>query len=108
MGDDDLKGKPLALDRLLDYQDGAVVSRALIDKDAGTITLFSFDKAEGLSEHTAPYDAFVQVLEGTAEVTIDGASNSVKKGECIIMPAHKPHGLRAVERFKMLLTMIRA
>ncbi len=105
--DDDLKEKPLALDGLLAYQNGAVVSRALVDKDTGTITLFSFDEGEGLSEHTAPYDAFVQILDGAAEVTIDGDSHTVKQGECIIMQANKPHALRAVERFKMLLVMIR-
>jgi quercetin dioxygenase-like cupin family protein len=90
------------------YQDGAVVSRTLIDKQAGTITAFAFDEGQGLSEHTAPYDAFVQVLDGEAEITIDGTLHLLGAGEMIIMPANRPHALKAVRRFKMLLVMIRA
>lgn len=92
---------------LVDYQAGAVVSRTVIDKKAGTVTLFAFDEGEGLSEHTAPFDAMVCVLDGEAEVTIAGKPLRVKAGEMVIMPANKPHALRAVERFKMVLIMIR-
>ncbi|MDH7596009.1 MAG: cupin domain-containing protein [Candidatus Bathyarchaeota archaeon] len=84
-----------------------MVSRTVIDKKAGTVTLFAFDKGEGLSEHTAPFDAMVCVLDGEAEVTIAGKPLRVRAGEMVIMPANKPHALRAVERFKMLLIMIR-
>jgi len=101
-------GRALDLSDLLRYQDGAVVSRTLLDKDAGTVTLFAFDKGEGLSTHSAPYDATVLVVEGEAEIKISGKANRVKAGELIIMPANKPHALRAVERFKMLLIMIRS
>jgi len=103
-----LIGKALELKNLVAYQDGSVVSKTLIDRGIGTITLFSFDKGQGLSEHTAPFDAFVQVVDGEAEITISGSSQTVRGGEIIIMPANKPHSLRAVERFKMLLVMIRA
>ncbi|MBX5327617.1 MAG: cupin domain-containing protein [Candidatus Bathyarchaeia archaeon] len=92
---------------LVEYQEGSVVSRTVIDKKAGTVTLFAFDKGEGLSEHTAPFDAMVCVLDGEAEVTIAGKPLRVRAGEMVIMPANKPHALRAVERFKMLLIMIR-
>ncbi|GAW67880.1 cupin [Geoanaerobacter pelophilus] len=101
-------GEKLNLVNLAGYQDGAVVSRTVIDKPVGTITAFAFDAGEGLSEHTAPYDAFVQVLDGEAEINIDGTAHSVAAGEIIIMPANKPHSLRAVKPFKMLLVMIRA
>lgn len=92
----------------IDYQDGAVVSRAVVKKSAGTVTLFAFDKGEGLSEHTTPHDALVQVLEGTAEITVGGDVFTVRSGESILMPADVPHALRAVDRFKMLLTMIKS
>ena len=85
-----------------------MVSRTIIDKKAGTVTLFAFDESQGLSEHTAPYDALVQVLEGEAEVVISGKPFGLKKGEITIMPANEPHALTAVTRFKMLLTMIRS
>lgn len=101
-------GKALNLTGLLQYQQGAVVSRTLVDKDAGTVTLFAFDKGEGLSEHTAPYDATVVIMEGAAEIGISGKAHRVNAGEMIIMPAGKPHALRAVERFRMLLVMIRS
>lgn len=104
----DLKGKVLNLISLLDYQEGAVVSRTIIDKKIGTVTLFAFDKDEGLSEHTAPFDALVEVIDGEAEVVISNKPLRVKKGEMVIMPANKPHSLRAVERFKMVLVMIRS
>ena len=101
-------GEKLNLVNLAGYQDGAVVSRTVIDKPVGTITAFAFDAGEGLSEHTAPYDAFVQVLDGEAEINIEGTAHNVAAGEIIIMPANKPHSLRAVKPFKMLLVMIRA
>jgi quercetin dioxygenase-like cupin family protein len=96
-----------ALAALVDYQEGAVVSRTLIDRKAGTVTLFAFDRDQGLSEHTAPFDALVYVAEGEAEITIAGEAHALRGGEVIIMPAHKPHALRAVEKFKMLLALIR-
>jgi quercetin dioxygenase-like cupin family protein len=95
------------LENLAEYQEGAVVSREIIRKKTGTITLFAFDKDQGLSEHTAPFDAFVYILKGKAEISISGKPNEVKAGEAIIMPANKPHALKAVEAFKMLLVMIR-
>ena len=102
------KGKAVGLDSLVGYQDGAVVSRTIIDRPVGTVTMFSFDEGEGLSEHTAPYDAMVLVVDGEAEITVAGKVNAVRAGEMIILPAGKPHALRAVSRFKMLLVMIRA
>jgi quercetin dioxygenase-like cupin family protein len=92
---------------LVSYQQGSVVSRTLINKDAGTITLFAFDKDGGLSEHTAPYDALVYVYDGKASITISGESCEVERGETIIMPANEPHALRALCPFKMMLVMIR-
>jgi quercetin dioxygenase-like cupin family protein len=93
---------------LVQYQEGAVVSRTVIDKKVGTVTVFSFDKGQGLSEHTAPYDAIVHIIDGEAEIAISGKSQDVQAGEMIIMPANQPHSLRANQRFKMVLTMIRA
>jgi quercetin dioxygenase-like cupin family protein len=101
-----LVAEAVRLADLVDYQEGSVVSRTIIDKKAGTVTLFAFDEEEGLSEHTAPYDALVYVVDGEAEVTISGKPVSVKEGEMVVMPANKPHALRAVKRFKMVLTMI--
>ena len=101
-------GRAVDLAGLVAYQAGSVVSRTLIDKKVGTITLFAFDEGQGLSEHTAPYDAFVQIIDGEAEVTISGTLHRVAAGQLIIMPANEPHALRAVRRFKMLLVMIRA
>jgi len=103
-----LKAKAACLVELIDYQQDSVVSRTLIDKTVGTVTLFAFDKSQGLSEHTAPYDALVEVLEGEAEVTVSGKPFLVKQGEITIMPANEPHALAAVTNFKMLLTMIRS
>ena len=103
----DLRGAAAAVSSLLDYQAGAVVSREIIKKDTGTVTLFAFGKGQGLSEHTAPFDAAVYLLEGEAEIRIDGKPYSVKEGEMIIMPANKPHALKALQKFKMLLIMIR-
>lgn len=101
-------GQALSLAELVQYQAGAVVSRTLIDKKIGTLTLFAFDDGQGLSEHTAPYDAFVQIVDGSAEITIGGVTHRVSAGQMIIMPANVAHALRAVGRFKMLLVMIRA
>ena len=95
------------LTNLINYQDDAVVSRTIIDKPTGTVTLFAFDQNQGLSEHTAPYDALVQILEGEAEITISGNTIKLKQGEATIMPANKPHALTAKTKFKMLLTMIK-
>ena len=97
----------LALNDLVSYQDGSVVSRTLIAKPAGTVTLFAFDRGESLSEHTAPFDALVQVLDGTAEITISGNPYALGAGEMIIMPAGKPHSLTATGKFKMMLVMIK-
>ncbi len=93
---------------LIAYQDGAVVSREITAKDTGTITLFAFDRGQGLSEHTAPFDAFVFVAEGRVEITIQGKPHTLGPGEMIVMPANVPHALKALERFKMLLVMIRS
>lgn len=105
----DLKGKPLNLKQQIDYADGAVISKTLLKKETGNITLFSFDQGQGLSEHTSPFDAVVQVVEGQGAFTIDGQQQTVQEGEMIIMPAHIPHDVQAAEQpFKMLLTMIRS
>lgn len=93
---------------MVDYQEGTVVSRSLIDKKSGTVTLFAFAKGEGLSEHTAPFDALVYVLDGDVQITISGKPFRVKAGEMLVMPAHEPHALNAITDFKMLLTMIRS
>lgn len=93
---------------LVEYQEGAVVSRTLVKKDQGTVTLFAFDKGEGLSEHSAPYDALVQILDGEAEITISGKPIRATAGQLVIMPANEPHALQAVERYKMMLIMVRA
>ena len=103
-----LTAQAVTLKDLIDYQEGAVVSRTIIDKKAGTVTLFAFDESQGLSEHTAPYDALVYLLDGEADVVISGKPVRLKKGEITIMPANEPHALKAVTRFKMLLTMIRS
>ncbi len=97
-----------ALNDMVAYQTGAVVSKELVRKEKGTVTLFAFDQGQGLSEHTAPFDAIVQIIDGRAEITVDGKLYHLKAGELIVMPANKPHALQASERFKMLLTMIRA
>lgn len=104
----ELIGKALTLSELVSYQEGSVVSKTLIDKKIGTLTMFSFGAGQGLSEHTAPFDAVVQVVDGEAEVVINGEPQTVSAGQMIIMPANIPHELKAVKPFKMLLTMIRA
>lgn len=93
---------------LLQYQDGSIVSRVLLKNKGGTVTLFAFDAGEGLSEHTAPFDALVVVTDGEAEVEISGESFRVRQGETIILPANRPHAVKAASKFKMLLIMIRA
>ena len=93
---------------MIDYQEGSVVSRTIVKKEKGTVTLFAFDKDEGLSEHTAPFDALVYVVDGEAEITVSGTASRVKRGEMILLPAGEPHALTAIERFKMLLIMIKA
>jgi quercetin dioxygenase-like cupin family protein len=93
---------------LVSYQEGSIVSRTIIDKETGTLTLFAFDEGQGLSEHTAPFDALVYLLDGEAEVRISGKSLNLKEGEMIIMPANQPHALRAMRRFKMMLVMIKS
>jgi quercetin dioxygenase-like cupin family protein len=100
-------GKSLILGDLVKYQGNAIVSKTIIDKKTGTVTLFAFDKGQGLSEHTAPFDATVYILDGEAQITISGKPLKAKKGEIVIMPANKPHALSAVKKFKMLLIMIR-
>ena len=93
---------------LIAYQEGSIVSRTVIDKPNGTVTVFAFDKDQALSEHTAPFDAIVHVLDGEAEVTISGQPNVVRAGEMIVMPANDPHALKAVTPFKMMLIMVKA
>jgi quercetin dioxygenase-like cupin family protein len=105
---EDLRGRVAKLVGLVSYQDGSVVSRQIINRKAGSVTLFAFDQGEGLSEHTTPFDALVQLLDGEAEIVVAGKPVTVKKGEAIIMPANEPHEVRAVSRFRMLLTMIRS
>ena len=110
--DESSSGKGLAVQvvraaDLLDYQEGAVVSRTVVDKKSGTVTLFAFDEGQGLSEHTAPSDALVYIVDGAAEVTVSGEPLHVKAGEMVVMPANEPHALKAIEPFKMLLVMIR-
>ena len=96
------------LNELLKYQSGAVVSKVLLKKNSGNITLFAFDKGEGLSEHTAPFDAFVHITDGEAEITISGKQYVLRGGEAIVMPAGQPHSLKAIAAFKMILVMIKS
>jgi len=108
MNTESLLGKVVDMAGLAGYQAGSVVSRTIIDKPSGTLTLFSFDKGQGLSEHTAPFDALVYILDGEAEITISGRPLRVKEGEMVIMPANEPHALKATRRFKMLLAMVKS
>ncbi len=103
-----LFAKPNSIEGLVNYQEGAVVSKTIIEKNAGTVTLFAFGKGQGLSEHTAPFDALAYIVDGEAEITISGIPHPVKGGEIIIMPANQPHALKAISEFKMLLVMIRS
>jgi len=100
-------GQKEIVSSLIAYEKGSVVSRTVLNSTAGTVTIFAFDGGEGLGEHTAPYDALLHVLEGRAEITISGKTSPVERGEAIILPAGRPHAVRALSRFKMLLTMIR-
>jgi quercetin dioxygenase-like cupin family protein len=101
------KGKPILLKKTISYSKSSIVSKTFIDKKTGTLTLFSFAKGQRLSEHTAPYDATVLIVEGVAEVTIGGKPIIAKAGEMVIMPAKVPHSVKAIKAFKMLLIMIR-
>jgi len=101
------KGRTFQPADLVDYSRGSIVSRTLVDRRAGTLTIFAFDRGQGLSEHVAPYDAVVQVLDGSAAISIAGRKLRVKAGEMVVMPANVPHALKAERRFKMLLIMIR-
>ena len=101
------QSKIFNLSEMLAYQDGSVVSKTLIEKRVGTITLFSFDKGQGLSEHTAPFDAVVYVIEGKTDIILSKKSNILTSGQMIIMPADEPHALKALEKFKMMLIMIK-
>jgi len=103
----ELVARAISLAELAAYQDSSVVSREIIKKPAGTVSVFAFDEGEGLSEHTAPFDALVYILDGSAEVYIDGQPNLLSQGQMIIMPANHPHALKAVKRFKMLLVLIK-
>jgi quercetin dioxygenase-like cupin family protein len=103
-----LRAQAMKLIDLIDYQEGSVVSRTIIDKKTGTLTLFAFGEGQGLSEHTAPFDALVYLIDGEAEIVISGKTLHVKAGEMVIMPANEPHALKAVKKFKMMLVMIRS
>ena len=103
-----LTGKTVRLVDLVEYQEDSIVSRTIIDRKTGTVTLFAFDEGEGLSEHTAPFDALVYLLNGEAEVVISGKVIRLKEGEVVIMPANQPHALKAIRKFKMILIMIRS
>ena len=106
-GKDAVRGEVTDLEGMVNYQAGSIVSRTVIDKKTGTVTLFAFEAGQGLSEHTAPFDAMVCVVDGEAEISISGSPQRVKKGEMVIMPANEPHAVRAVQKFKMMLIMIR-
>jgi len=99
---------PISLNDLVEYQPGSVVSNTLVKEDKGTVTMFAFDAGEGLSEHTAPFDALVQIVDGEADVSVGSEKHRVSSGEVLLLPANIPHSVRATKRFKMLLTMVRA
>lgn len=99
---------PRSINEAIQYQEDAVVSRELIQKTTGTVTLFAFDKNQGLSEHSAPYDALVMITDGQAEITVSGVKHELKAGDLLLMPANSPHALKAIEPFKMVLTMIKS
>ncbi|TES91713.1 MAG: cupin domain-containing protein [Candidatus Cloacimonadota bacterium] len=101
-----LIAQAIRLTDLADYQEGSIVSRTIIDKKMGTVTFFAFDEGQGLSEHTAPFDALVYLIEGEAEIVISGKPLHLKEGKIVIMPANEPHSLKAEKKFKMILTMI--
>lgn len=108
LGNKNPEERVLRLIDLVDYHDGAVVSREIIGKKTGTVTLFAFDEGQGLSEHTAPFDALVYLLDGEAEITISGKPFRVNEGKFIVMPGNQPHALKAIKKFKMMLIMIRS
>lgn len=99
--------KAIEFGKLIEYQEGVVASRTIIDKKAGTVTVFAFDKGQGLSEHVAPYDALVYALDGEAEIVVSGEKQQLNSGEMVVMPVGSPHSLKATEKFKMVLVMIR-
>ena len=103
-----MKEKILNSKQLIEYQEDSIISKMLINKDVGSVTLFAFDEKQKLSEHTAPFDALVQVLDGESEISISGKKYSLKQGDFIIMSANKPHTVTAIKRFKMMLTMIKS
>jgi quercetin dioxygenase-like cupin family protein len=105
-GAEKLIGRSVKAIGLIDYQESSVVSRTIIDENGGTVTLFAFDRGQGLSEHTAPYDALVLILDGEAEATVSGQPIHLREGEMTLMPANAPHSMKATTRFKMMLTMI--
>ncbi|HUK84300.1 MAG TPA: cupin domain-containing protein [Candidatus Acidoferrum sp.] len=102
------KAQTMNMNSLAEYQEGSIVSRTLVDKKAGTVTFFAFDEGQGLSEHVASFDALIIILDGEAEVSISEKNYRVKEGEMIILPANKPHALKAIKKFKMMLVMIKA
>ncbi len=108
MEQENVEGRVFSPAGLVDYQSGAVVSKTLLNKGKGSVTLFAFDQDQALSEHTVPHDALVQLLDGEAEVTISGTLHWLKQGDMIVLPANEPHAVRATKRFKMVLTMIRS
>ena len=108
MGAEKLTGRAVRLADLVEHQEGSVVSRTIVDRKTGTLTLFAFGEGQGLSEHTAPFDALVYLLEGEADVTISGKTLRLGPGEMVIMPANEPHALKAISRFKMMLVMIQS
>jgi quercetin dioxygenase-like cupin family protein len=105
---EELMPEILNVKELVAYQKGAIVSKTLVEKETGTVTLFAFDQGQALSEHTAPFDALVQIMEGEAEISISGKPFRLAEGEMIVMPADKPHAVRALSRFKMMLVMIKS
>jgi quercetin dioxygenase-like cupin family protein len=102
------RAESLKLTAMVDYQDGSVVSRSVLKTETGNVTLFAFDQGQELSEHTAPFEALIQVLDGETEIMISGKAYNLKSGESIVLPANQPHAVRAAQKFKMLLTMIRS
>jgi quercetin dioxygenase-like cupin family protein len=103
-----IKAEVIKMAGALDYQKDSIVSSEIINKNAGTVTIFAFDKGQGLSEHVAPFDALVYILDGQAQISISGKAHFLVKGQMIILPANKPHALKAMKKFKMLLVMIRS
>ncbi len=99
---------PKSINQVINLQEGSVVSKEIVNKPSGTITLFAFDKGQGLSEHTAPYDALMIITDGAAEITVSGVKYTIKSGEMLLMPGNTPHALKAIEPFKMMLTMIKS